>query len=178
MSRVGLGRGLLFALLAGLATVPWLLLAAPFLGYLHALALHMLALTVAALAFLAPSLRRGAIATALGALLVLPLVLIVRGPVEALIAGLFVLGLGRSGLSYGRPLARGLAMELALGSAATLVSLIVYDAGVFGSALAVWCFWLVQSAYCLLPDSGAETGALGDRFERAKSAAERLLQAR
>jgi hypothetical protein len=179
MKPHGLGRGLAFALFAALGTLPWQLLFAPFVGYASAFAVYMLGLSVAALLFLAPSLRRALGAAAVATLVLLPIALLAPAPSVALLAGLCMLGVGRSGMSYPRPFARALAVELSLGLCASLAALFFYDLGLFGSALAVWSFWLVQSTFSLLPGrSLAAEAPAGDAFDQARAAAERLMHAR
>ena len=175
----GLGRGLCFALLAGLGCLPWQLVWARHAGYTGAFGSYMLLLTVAALLWCAPSLRRGLAAAALGGLVLLPLALLGPAPSSALFAGLCMLGVGRSGVAYPRPLARALAVELSLGFAASCLALLLYDASLFGTALASWSFWLVQSVYSLVPGRvGASPQVAADPFERARVAAEQLMQQR
>ena len=177
MKAPGLARGLLFALFAGLGTVPWLVLTVPWFGYARAVSIYLLLLPLVCLPWQAPNLRRGLGAALLATLLTLPAALADLSPSAALLCALFALGLGRSGVCYPRPLARALFLELALAFTAALVAGVVFDRSLFGSALAVWSFWLVQSAYPLWPGSSTAPDQVeGDAFERARAAAERLLQ--
>lgn len=177
MRAPGIARGVLLSLMAGLAAVPFQLLLRPILGGPAAFALYVLALSVAAPLWYAPSLRAGLAPAALGTLLVLPAVLVGPSPPMALFFGLLVLGVGRSGVCYRWPLPRALAAELSLGAVAMCAALAVYDRGFFGSALSVWCFWLVQSAYCLLGTKApAVPEASIDPFNVARDAAKRLMR--
>jgi hypothetical protein len=177
MKPPSLGRRLLFALLAGLGTLPWQLLFAPGVGYGCSFGSYMLMLAIAAPLFQAPSLRRGCAAAGLTALVLVPIALATPTPLGALFAGLCMLGVGRSALCYRRPLARALGVELGLALGATFIAALLYDARLFGSALAVWAFWLVQSAFALLPGRTESVDATsGDAFDDARDAAERLLR--
>jgi hypothetical protein len=172
----GLGRGLAFALFAGLGTLPWQLCWVPYLGYGSAFGSYMLLITLVALPWHAPSLSRALGAAALGALVLLPTAFVAPTPLPALLVALCMLGVGRSGIAYPRPFARALALELPLGLMALCFSLLLYDASLFGAALASWGFWLVQSLFSLAPGRvSATTESTTDPFDQARAAAEQLM---
>lgn len=175
----GLGRGLAFALFAGLSAVPWQLFWAPYLGYGRAFGSYMLLITVVALLWHAPSLQRGLAASALGALVLVPASFVAPTPLPALLVVLCMLGVARSGVAYPRPFARALALELGLGFVALCFSLLLYQRSLFGGALASWGFWLAQSLFSFAPGRvRAPSEAASDAFERARAAAEQLMQGR
>jgi hypothetical protein len=168
-------RGLSFALFAGLSAVPWQLLWAPVVGWNHALSALLLALTVIALPWNAPSPRAAVAAALLAGVVLGPLGLLGLPPSAAMLAGACMLAVGRSGLCYPRPFARALAVELCFTLCAGGVAALLYEPRLFESALAVWGFWLVQSAFVLV---GGEPAAApqGDDFERASAALDALLR--
>jgi hypothetical protein len=170
-------RGLLFALFAGLGALPWQLLFGAAWDFDACLGPYLLGLVVAALIACAPSLRRALLAGALGACLCGPLALTFPGIATALLGSLAVLGLARSALLYPRPFARALAFELGLGLLSVAAFALMHDGGPIGNSLAVWSFWLVQSAFALLPGSMRTDDTLErDPFETAVAAADALMQ--
>jgi hypothetical protein len=138
---------------------------------------YQLGLAVLTVVVGAPSLRSALAAGALAATLCGALALTLPGVATATLGALCVLGLTRSALCYPRPFARALAFELLLALPAVAAFALLHDGYVLGNSLAVWAFWLVQSAFALLPGSRpATTISPGDPFETASSAAERLMQ--
>ena len=178
-SRVpGFGRALLLALFAGLGALPWqLLFGAPW-SYEASLARYQLVLTVLAVIAVAPSWRAGLSAGMLGALLCAALGLLAPADIAvATLGALCVLGLTRSALCDPRPFARAVFHELLLAFPATGAFALLYDGRPVGNAAAVWAFWLVQSAFPLLPGSTpAREPPARDRFEAAMAAAEQLMR--
>ena len=180
-------RGLLFALFAGLGALPWqLLFGAAWDSYSVSasafnacLGPYLLGLVVAALIACAPSWRRALLAGSLGACLCGPLALTLPGIATALLGALAVLSLARNALLYPRPFARALACELGLGLLSVAAFALMHDGGPIGNSLAVWSFWLVQSAFALLPGSTRTEQTLErDPFETAVAAADALMQGR
>ena len=173
----GLARGLLFALFAGLGAVPFMLGLAGLLYPEVSLGVYMLGLTVVHVVVLAPTWRRALPAALLAAGLCFVLALCAPGLATATLGTLVVLGITRSALLYPRPLVRALAFEIALALPAAAAVVLVHDDSLLGNAVAVWSFWLVQSAFALLPGGAAAPDqAPHDAFETAAAAAEQLMQ--
>ena len=170
-------RGLSFALFAGLGALPFqLLFGAPW-DYDACLGVYQLGLAVLAVLACAPSLRTALGGGALAAALCAALALTFPGIATATLGALCALGFARSALCYPRPFARALAFELLLALPAAAAFALLHDGRPIGNTLAVWAFWLVQSAFALLPGTPrATTDPIGDRFETAAAAAERLMQ--
>jgi hypothetical protein len=175
--RLGLGRGLLFALFAALAALPCMFALSVLCDFDTSIGLLLLGLTPLHVLVIAPSWRRGLGAFLLAAGLCGVLVLSAPGLQAAALGTLVALGLIRSALLYPRPLARALVFELALALAAGVALALLHDGSLAGNALGVWSFWLVQSAFALLPgDSPARDPDARDPFETAAAAAERVMQ--
>jgi len=173
----GLGRGLLFALFAALGALPFLLVFAGLLDPDTSLGLYMLGLTVVHVVVLAPSWRHALTTPLLAAGLCGVFALCAPGLATATLGALVVLGITRSALLHPRPFARALGCEVVLALPAAGALALLYDGSLLGSALAVWSFWLVQSAFALLPGRDvARAPDAPDPFETAAAAAERLMQ--
>jgi hypothetical protein len=169
-------RALLFALFAGLGALPFQLLFGTPWDHDPSLAVYQLGLAVLAVIAGAPSLRSALGAGALAAMLCAALALTLPGIATATLGALCALGLARSALCYPRPFARALAFELLLALPSAVAFALLHDGYVLGNSLAVWAFWLVQSAFALLPGTPRATAtSSGDPFEAAASAAERLM---
>jgi hypothetical protein len=170
-------RGLSFALFAGLGALPFQLLFGARWNYDSSLGPYQLGLTVLAVIAGAPSLRAAVGAGALTAALCGSLAITSPGVATATLGALCALGLARSALCYPRPFARALAFELLLALPAAAAFALLHDGHPIGNSLAVWAFWLVQSAFALLPGTPRPSSdPTRDRFETAASAAERLMQ--
>jgi hypothetical protein len=170
-------RCLMFALFAGLGALPWQLLFGVVWSFDACLGPYLLALVVACAVVIAPSWRHALLAALLAGVLCAPLALILPGVATAVLGALIALGLTRSALLYPRPFARALAFELALALPSTIAFALLHDGAPIGNSLALWSFWLVQSAFALLP--GQVDGSAGlerDPFEAAISAADELMQ--
>lgn len=176
MSRHRFLWALGFALLAGVSVPLSILATAPWLGYGEAFCLHAMLLTVIAPAFHADSARRGMLGVGLSALLSLFALLLAGRPGVAVVAAPFIFALTRSGVASPRPLGRAIALELALAAIALLLAALPYGGGPVADGLAVWCYWLVQSAHRALgaPSEGRPAPEL-DRFVAAQRAAERVM---
>ena len=173
----GFGRGLLLALFAGLGALPWQLVFGTAWDYEPSVARYQLALTVVAVIAIAPTWRSAFVAGSLSAALCAALACIAPGIATATLGALCVLGLARSALCYPRPFARALACELLLALPAAGAFAVLYDGRAIGNALAVWAFWLIQSAFALLPGrTSPRERPAQDRFEAALTAAERLMR--
>lgn len=176
MRRLGLLRGVVFALIAGLGVLFWSLVVGPIVGREPAAALYAVALVPLYALVVAPNPRRGAAASLLAAALALP-VCLDTGPKLALAVTPFILGIVRSALLFPRPLVRALFLELAVSAAALLVAAFFHDPSPIGTTFAVWAFWLVQAGFALAPGEAAPPReAATDRFERARARALAILE--
>ena len=177
MRRLGLLRGVVFALIAGLGVLFWSLVVGPIVGREPAAALYGVALVPLYALVVAPNLRRGVAALLLAAVLALPVLCFDSGPKLALAVTPFVLGIVRSALLCPRPLVRALFLELCVSVAALLVAAFFHDPSPIGTTFAVWAFWLVQAGFALTP--GEPEPALepaGDRFDVARARALAILE--
>src|ERR1041384_1147727 len=115
MKRPSFARGLVFALIAGLGALFWMLVAGPIFGYGLAAGLYGLGLVPCYTLAIAPNLRVGIAGFLLAGLLIAPALLL--GPRLLLVFGItpFILGIVRSAILFPRPLARALYVEGVLG---------------------------------------------------------------
>ena len=168
---------LVFAAVAGLTAVPYLLVALPGLGLIRTLAIGSIVSVAAYIVVVSPSLVRG---LRYGALtLVLGVGLYALAPeVVALFASAMLLGIVRSGLLYGAKIGRALAIEAMLFVLATSVAQLLAGSTVQSYGLAVWGFFLVESAFFLFEGARprAGSGSAEDPFERARREATRLME--
>jgi hypothetical protein len=171
-------RSLLFAIAAAAAVAVGTPLLAPLVGT-HA-ALRFLTLTgvVAYAAILAPSrgsaVRAAALAAGAGALLLaLPL-----GLGAQALAAAALLGGCRSGVLYRSRPARALLLETTLLGTGLALAAFLAGGSLARLALAVWGFWLVQSAYFAVGGVAARPhdAAPEDPFERARARILALLE--
>jgi hypothetical protein len=176
MRRLSLMRGLVFALIAGLGAMFWLLLVGPVIGYARAAALYGLGLLPWYALSVAPTLRLGAAGFLLAALLVVPVAFFDPGPRLALALTPFVLGIVRSAISFPRPFARALFLELCVSALAVALAAFFHDTSVVGTTFAVWAFWLVQAGFALAPGEPQRAREDADAFEAAHARAIAVLE--
>ena len=144
------GRSAVFAALAGISVLPWLIIAGPLLGMRWALTVYLVALTVTAVTALAPSLRRGLGAGLIVALLASCLALAMP-TLSELVLGLAVLfGIARAVFLYRRRPTRAVAVEIALVGGGLLFARFLAGPSLASIVLAVWGFLLVQSFFFLV----------------------------
>jgi len=175
--RLGLLRGVLFALIAGLGVLFWSLVVGPIIGREPAAAFYAVALVPVYALVVAPNVRRGVAALSLAAALALPVLCFDTGPKLALAVTPFVLGIVRSAVLFPRPLVRALFLELCVSVAALLVAAFFHDPSPIGTTFAVWAFWLVQAGFALAPGEPAPAReAAADRFELARARALAILE--
>jgi hypothetical protein len=169
---------LVFAAAAAAAVLVGTPLLAPLHGERAAVRFLILAGVVAYAGVAAPSRRRGIAAAALAAgagalLLALPL-----GLGGHALGAAALLGVCRSGALYRSRPARAWLLEATLLGAGLALAAFLGAGSVPRFALAVWGFWLVQSAYFAVggvaprPDAGAPD----DPFERARTRILALLE--
>ena len=175
--RSAFARSLLFALLAGLGTAPFLLLAGPLAGAGRALVLYGWLAVFGYLATTAPAMRRGVLAAALAAALAPLLVLATAGagPWAGLAAAAMTLAAARGVFLRSFPPARAVLVEALLAGGGLLLARLFASGTLLGAALGVWTFFLVQ---CLHPLVGGEVKVEDgptDPFEKAQRELERVL---
>lgn len=182
-TRPGFARSLAFAAAAGLAAVPWLLLAAPVVGRAWSVALLALGCAVAHVVWVAPNPRRALVAGGTTALLA-ALVALAALPLPpgaaltaAVLAAAVLVAVGRSVLLVRRPAARALALEAALLAGGLLAARFLAGPSPLDLGLAVWGFFLVQALYGLVGGGvPRREDAAGDPFERARRRALALME--
>jgi hypothetical protein len=95
----------------------------------------------------------------------------------AALGAAIALGLARSGLLYRSRGARGIAIEALLLGGGLVLARFLMATGVLGPALALWGFFLVQSAFFAIGGPQMrEAAVVGDRFESARRRALALLE--
>lgn len=169
-------RGIFCSVLAGLGSLP---LAFFWLSDPTTVSTYIALLSVMSPLWYATNLRTGFYAAALALVLQAPLWALDPAPLACCLSALIALSIGRSGIAHPAGLTRGIAREWCLAVVAGGAALLLYDGTVIGTALAFWCFGLIQSSYPLLPGGQAKkcSNEQGDRFTQAHSAANRLLGA-
>lgn len=171
----GFGRTLVFGALAALGLPAALALGAPLFGNAPTLRAAVVGLALAYVAILARGAadRVAAVAAAAvggAALLVLPL-----GTAHTAVGAAALVALCRSGLLHRRPLPRALALEAALAAAGLALAALFAGPGAPSLALAVWGYFLVQSAFFLVGGARRPEAAV-DPFDRACRRLQRLLE--
>lgn len=175
--RSAFGRSLLFAVLAGLGTAPFLLAAGPLVGAGNGLVLYGWLGVLGYLGWTAPDLRRGFVAMALAAALA-PLLALATwggGIWAGLAAAAMLLATARGVVLGTLPPGRALAAEAILAGGGLLLARLLAGDGLLGATLGVWTFFLVQCLFPLI--GGGQRPAEGDidPFERARRELERVL---
>ena len=168
---------LIFAAVAGLAAVPYLLVALPTFGLVRTFSIGAVLLVAAYIVVASPSLVRGLRSGALTLALGVGLYALAPG-VVVLFASAILLGVVRSGLLYRAKIGRAFAIEAMLFLLATSVAQLLAGSTVQSYGLAVWGFFLVESTFFLFEGarSRAESGSAEDPFERARREATRLME--
>ena len=171
------GRSAVFAALAGIGILPWIVLAGPMLGMRWALAVYLVTLTATAVVGAAPSLRRGlgvsVMVTLLGGCLA-----VTTHTLPALALGLAVLfAMARGVFLYRLRPARAVAVEVALVGGGLLFARFLAGPSLISLVLAVWGFLLVQSVFFLVGGVRVRERAVPqqDPFDTAHERARALL---
>ena len=177
--RAGFVRALVFAACAGALLPGVALLLTPRLGVEGALGVHLLATGAAWLAWLAPDARRGVAAAALFSALGVAVLLLAPDLATQAVALAVAFGAAR-GVAHPTPSGRALLRELALATAGLALARLLAAPDPVSAALAVWGYFLAQSAFFLDASARHRGTAAGpdaddDRFDRARRAAEALL---
>jgi len=172
------GRSLVFAAVAAAAAVPYWLAIAPALGWNTALSSYAVLSTSAYLAGVGRSLRQGLGAALLAFALGSAAAVLAPSPREALAAAAVLLGLCRSGLLYRARFGRAVVAESVLLVAALGLANHLLAGSPFSAVLAVWGFFLVQSAFFLIgaTDARVERPVGADPFEVAVARVGEILE--
>jgi hypothetical protein len=144
------GGSLAFAALAGAAWPVVALAAGPAIGARAALSLHLVACAAIYVAGLTPSRVHGIGAAIVAAMLSALFAAVARDPAVVALGAAIGVGVCRSGLLYRARPARALATEIGLLGGGLLLARFLAAPGVLGIALALWGFFLVQSAFFLI----------------------------
>jgi hypothetical protein len=173
-----LGRATLFAALAAAAWVPWLVLVGSVLGGRTALALYLVAVTAVYVAGVGPRRAPRVLVATGAALLGSLLAMVAHSPAELALGLGAILATARSAISYRAAPARAVVTEVALVGGGLLFARTLAGPSAFGVMLAVWGFFLVQSAFFLVGGVQARRhGSTGrDPFEEAHARALALLE--
>ncbi len=175
-ARRGFARTLLFGALAALGVPAVKLLGTPLVGSSAAMGLYFAALAVGYLAAIAGTARRAAAVTLLSLPAACVVLLLASRPAGVALGAAAIVALGRSAFLYRAPWPRLFVVETVLLVLGLGLARSVAVPGAIGAMLAVWTWFLVQSAWFLLarPGAGARSQP-GDGFERARERLERLL---
>ncbi len=173
-SKTLLGSSLLgslaFAAIAALGSIPWTMMAAPFIGRLWAVAIYCLATVVFYAVTIAPTWSRGLAGGGFAAALAVVVGLLASWPSEAILGAALTLAMVRSGILYrGRPL-RTLLLETALILGGLLAARFLVGPTPLATGLAIWSFFLAQSLFFLMGGITAREPeeVTIDPFEHAK----------
>ncbi len=178
MIRTGkFSSSLVFAAIAGLAAVPYLLVTLPAFSLIRTFSIGSIVLVAAYIVVVSPSLVRGLRNGALTLVLGAGLYTLAPG-VVVLYASPILLGIVRSGLLYRTKIGRAFAIEAMLFLLATSVAQLLAGSTVQSYGLAVWGFFLVESAFFLFAGASShpESGSAEDPFDRARREATRLME--
>ena len=171
-------RSLVFGGIAALGSIPWAMVAGPFLGHSWALAGYCLGVTVLYVVAIAPGWPRGVAAGAASGFVAIAVAMLAGRPSEAFLGAALIVAVARSGFLYrGKP-ARTVVVEAGLVFGGLLAARALAGSTLLSAGLAVWAFFLVQSLFFLVggvrerpPD---EQGI--DPFQRARKRALALME--
>jgi hypothetical protein len=141
---------LLFAVVAALGAVAWILAARPFFGTPMATALYAILVVLVYVVAIADSWSRGVRIALLAGAVMAVLALALRTPAGLLVGAAATLALTRSGFLYRSKPARALLVEVALVVGGLLFARALLGPSPLGLALAVWGFFLIQSIFFLV----------------------------
>jgi len=172
----GFGRTLVFGALAAVALPATLVLGAPLFGVAATLRGFVVAIAVAYVLVLARDVTGRVAAVAAAAALAGILLLLPLGLAATAVGAAGLVALCRSGLLHRGGVLRALAVEGGLAAAALAVAGLLAGRGAVSLALAVWGFFVVQSAFFLVGRGEAgRADAAPDPFEQARARLLRLL---
>ncbi|MGH7893879.1 MAG: hypothetical protein ACREQL_04375 [Candidatus Binatia bacterium] len=171
------GRSAVFAAVAALAWIPWVVVVGPVVGGSAARTLYLIAVAALYVGALGGRTPRRA-AAALGVMLAgVAIAVLSRSATELCLALAVLLGTARSAFHYRAAPARAIATEGALLGGGLVFARHLLSGSPHGIALAIWAFFLVQSCSFLL--GGVRTrggdGRHPDPFEDAHARAMEVL---
>ncbi len=174
----GFVRSLVFAAVTALAYVPYSALISPWLGAKLALSSYLILAVSVYVTGLASTLRRGLGAALVAAPLGLGLLLISGSPQLCAVGAVFILGLCRSGVLYRSRFGRALVLESVLGFGGLLLADFLWVGSFFPVSMALWGFFLVQSAFFLIGGVSERRDVIDDMdpFDQACTRALALLE--
>jgi hypothetical protein len=180
MKRHRFGRSVVLAALLGAAWPAFAVVAAPLLGVSAALSLYVVGAIALYVAAIAPGIARGIAAALLSVVIAVGFAVVVGTSGAAVYGAAVALGVARSGLLYRSRSARALAVEALLLGGGLLLARFLFAPGALGTALALWGFFLVQSAFFAIGGVRVRDAhvAAPDRFECARRRALALLDER
>jgi hypothetical protein len=178
MRAHGFGRSVVFAALAAALYPAFVLLAGPLLGPARALPVWIVGSVAFYVAWLAPRRSHALVAGALAAVLGALVLALAQGPRDVAVGAALVLGVCRSGLLHQARPARAVALEAGLLLGGLSLARSVASPGLLGTAIGIWAFGLVQSAYFLVGGVRERSERAGDvdPFELAHTRALRLME--
>ena len=169
---------LLFAALAGLGTVAWMIAASPLAGVSWALGLYSLGTAVAYLVWIAPSWPRGLAAGTGAGVAALAVAVLAPMPTGAVMGAAAILAAARSGFLFrGRP-ARAFVAEGVLAGGGLALAGVLAGSTFLSLGLAFWGYFLLQSLFFLIggiAERPADEPRL-DPFEVARRRALALME--
>ncbi len=170
------GRSALFAAVAASAWLPWVVVTGPMLGVWGARAVYLSGVT--ALYVLGLGARGWRLLPALVAGVAgIAIAILARSTTELALGLAALLGLARSAFLYRAAPARAVTTEVLLLGGGLLFARFLAAAAPFSTALALWGFLLVQSAFFLIGgvQPRHDPGARRDPFDEARARALALL---
>jgi len=177
MRANSLWGALSFAAVTALGLVPFLLVVGPIMGSGRALSAYVLASVAAHILCIAPSWARGLRLALVSLGLLLPIAFLTGSLSGRLLAAALVLSVVRSGLLYRARPARAIVLEALLLVGGLFLARLVWGHGLMSMALALWCFYLVQSLYFIaggVRERRQERGR--DEFAEARDRALSLME--
>lgn len=174
----GFGRSIAFAALAAAAWPAFALVLAPIVGGRAAATCYGVAIAALYVFGIAPSRGRGVVAAVTATAIALLFAALGREPGAAALGAATAIGVARSGVLYRSRGARAVALEVALLGGGLVLARWLGAPGLVGTALALWSFFLVQSAFFLVGGIRVAVPhpAGGDRFDAARRRALALLE--
>lgn len=169
---------LVFAALATLGALPWMLATGPIVGSAWALGLYSLTLSVVYVAWIAPSWPRRITAGAVAGGFAAAVALAAPMPAGGVLGAAAILAVARSGFLYTSAPARALVVEAVLTGGGLVVARALAGPSLLSLGLAFWGFFLVQSAFFLIGGISRRTadGPRLDPFDEARRRAMALME--
>ncbi len=172
----GFGRSLFFAAVAAAGLPVAVTFGAPLFGSTASVRAYLLLIAGCYAVGLSGERSRRLTALAMASVAGFALAVLPVGLAGTAVGAAAIIAIGRSGIAQRQRAWRACVIEGALGTAALGVASFLASGGLLALCLAVWGFFLVQSAYFLIGGRTARRDAAPrDPFERARERLERLL---